>query len=217
MIEEEKKATLLLVHNERIQDKKNMWYLDNGACNHMCVDKDKFMELDETIIGNVTFADHLKVAIKGKGMILIKLKNKSHQFIGDVYYIPTVKSNILNLGQLLEKGYEIKMKDCTLTLLDTKGDMIAKVVMIKNKMFLLNIETDLPKLLNACVKDETWLWHMRLGHVNFDSLKMMTQKEMLKGLQSIIHQNQLCEGCLVGKQFCKSFLKKSTSRANQPL
>jgi hypothetical protein len=58
---------------------------------------------------------------------------------------------------------------------------------------------------------------MRLGHASFDSLKMMAQKEMLKGLPSIIHPNQLCEGCLVGKQFCKSFSKESTSIANQPL
>jgi len=68
-------------------------------------------------------------------------------------------STILSLRQLLEKGYEIKMKDHNLTLLDTHGTIIAKVTMTKNRMFLLNIET--------C------LWHMRLGHVNFDSLKMM--------------------------------------------
>jgi hypothetical protein len=59
-----------------------------------------------------------------------------------------VKSNILSLGQLLEKGYEIKMKDRTLTLLDTKEYMIAKVVMTKNKMFLPNIEMNVPKSLN---------------------------------------------------------------------
>ena len=53
-------------------------------------------------------------------MILIKLKDESHQLISDVYYIPTMKSNILSLGQLLEKGYEIKMKNRSLTLLDTK-------------------------------------------------------------------------------------------------
>jgi hypothetical protein len=40
---------------------------------------------------------------------------------------------------------------------------------------------------------------------------------MLKALLSIIHPNQLCEGCLMGKQFHKSFSKESTSRANQPL
>jgi hypothetical protein len=64
------------------------------------------------------------------------------------------------------------------------------------------------------VKDETWLWHMRLGYASFDNLKMMTQKEMLKGLSSIEHPNQLCEEYLAGKQFCKSFPKESTSRAS---
>ena len=97
----------------------------------MCGDKDKFMELDKTIRCSVTFTNHSKVVIKGKYVILIRLKDESHQFIGDVYYIPTVKSNILSLWQLFEKGYEIKMKYHTLTLLDTKGAMIAKVTMIK--------------------------------------------------------------------------------------
>jgi len=96
MIEKEKEITLL-VHNKRMQDKENMWYLDNEASNHMCGDKNKFIELDETIRGNVTFADHSKVSIKGKGTILIKLKDESYQLIDDVYYIPIVKSKILSL------------------------------------------------------------------------------------------------------------------------
>jgi hypothetical protein len=48
------------------------------------------------------------------------------------------------------------MKDHTLILLDTYETMIAKVTMIKNKTFLLNIETDVPECLKACVKYETW-------------------------------------------------------------
>jgi len=65
------------------------------------------------------------------------------------------------------------MKNRILTLFDNHGAMIAKVTMGKNKMFLLNIETNMPKCLKVCVKDEIWLWHMRLGHVNFYSMKMM--------------------------------------------
>jgi hypothetical protein len=61
-----------------MQDKENMWYLDNEAINHICGDKNKFIELDEAIRGNVTFTNHSKFSIKGKCMILIKLKDKSH-------------------------------------------------------------------------------------------------------------------------------------------
>jgi len=149
------------MNDERMQNKEKIWYLDIRANNHIYRNKDKFMEFDEVIRCNATFTDHSKVFMKGKCLILIKLKDGSHQFIGDVYYIPTVKNNILSLGQLLEKRYDIKMKDHTLTLLDTKGAMIAKVVMKKNRIFLLNIETGMPKCigegLDLALAYETWI------------------------------------------------------------
>jgi hypothetical protein len=86
---------------------------------------------------------------------LIKLKDGSRQFINDVYYILIMKRNILSSWQLLEKGYEIKMKDHTLTLLYIKEVMIAKVSMTKNWIFLLNIEMNVSKYLITYVKDET--------------------------------------------------------------
>ena len=39
------------------------------------------------------------------------------------------------------------MKDHTLTLLATKENMITKVAITKNRKFLLNIETDVPKCM----------------------------------------------------------------------
>ena len=150
-----------------------MLYVDNKANNDMYGDKDKFMDLDESIKGNIIFVYHSKVFIKEKGMILIQMKDSNHQFIGDVHYISTIKCNILSLRQLMDKGYEIKMKDRILTLLDTHRTMIAKVTMTKNMMFFLHMEINMSKCLKTCVKYQTWLWHIKLKQVNFDSLKMM--------------------------------------------
>ena len=53
--------------------------------------------------------------------------------------------------------------------------------------------------------------------MNFGGLKLLAQKEMVKGLPPIDQSDQLCEGCLVGKQFRKSFPKESFTRASEPL
>ena len=81
----------------------------------MCGFKNMVVELNELESGHVTFGDASKIQIKGKGKILICLKNGRHQFILNVYFISNMKNNILSLGQLLEKCYDIRMKNRSLS------------------------------------------------------------------------------------------------------
>ena len=55
-----------------------------------------------------------------------------HQFISNVYYVPNMKSNILSLGKLLEKGSDIRLKDNNLSIRDNGSNLIAKVPMQRN-------------------------------------------------------------------------------------
>ena len=158
------------------KNEENSWYLEYGASNHMCGDKLKFVSIDENVQDNVYFGDSSKIQICGKGTILISSRNRSHRLIHDVYYVPKLKSNILSLGQLLEKGYEVNMKNCYLWLRDQSGNLIAKVYMSKNRMFLLNLKTIKVKCLKVDVRDEAWCWHMRFGHLNFGVLKLLGDK-----------------------------------------
>ncbi|KAL4319319.1 hypothetical protein GQ457_18G013050 [Hibiscus cannabinus] len=188
----EEPTLLLALKNEENNDASTC-YLDNGASNHMCGDKVAFVKFDEKVKGNVSFGDSSKVQIQGKGTILISLKDDSHSLITDVYYVPKLKSNILSLGQLLEKGYEIHMKDRCLWLRNQYANLIAKVSMSKNRMFVLNLKTINAKCLKASVENEAWCWHMRFGHLNFGALKMLGEKK----IPTISHPNQLCEACLL--------------------
>ncbi|KAH9681844.1 hypothetical protein KPL71_027113 [Citrus sinensis] len=210
-------GTLLLARNDTSGGQENTWYLDTGASNHMSGNINMFVQLSESVNDSVAFGDDSKVPVKGRGNILFRAKDGSHQIISNVYYVPNMKSNILSLGQLLEKGYDIHLKDYSLFLRDDKGNLITKVRMSKNRMFPLNIQNDVAKCLKACHKDQSWTWHLRYGHLNFGGLELLSKKNMVKGLPYINHPDQLCEGCLLGKQFRKSFPKESNSRAQKPL
>lgn len=61
------------------------------------------MDLNEKENGHVSFDDASKINVYGKRNILIQTKNDSHQLILNVYCVRDMKTNILSLGELLEK------------------------------------------------------------------------------------------------------------------
>lgn len=77
----------------------NVWYLDNGASNHMTGDRRYFRHLDDTITGKVKFGDDSRIYIKGKGSIDFIDRNGEPRTMTEVYYIPDLRSNIISLGQ----------------------------------------------------------------------------------------------------------------------
>lgn len=89
---------------ETSQDKSNVWYLDNGASNHMTGNQNYFQSINEKITGKVRFGDDSRIDIKGKGSIMFHTKTGGKKIISDVYFIPDLRSNIISLGQCTESG-----------------------------------------------------------------------------------------------------------------
>nr|KYP38812.1 Retrovirus-related Pol polyprotein from transposon TNT 1-94 [Cajanus cajan] len=94
----------------------SVWYLDTGASNHMCGEESFFNELIKVKAGFVSFGDDSKVAVKGRGTIKFMQKDGRVGEIRNVYYVPELKNNILSMGQMMEKGNSVLMKDRVLYL-----------------------------------------------------------------------------------------------------
>jgi hypothetical protein len=66
--------------------------------------------------------------------------------------------------------------------------------------------------------DESWLWHKRLGHLNFDQLIKLKKLEAVKYLSRISKpQDSMCKPCQVGKQNRTQFKSKSFTSIEKPL
>ncbi|XP_020260266.1 uncharacterized protein LOC109836694 [Asparagus officinalis] len=179
LLNEEKVMPDLLTAGEAHVD-NNTWYLDNGASNHMTGHRDKFKELDENIKGTVKFGDGSAVEIKGKGSILFQCNNGDQRLLPEVYYIPSLKSNIISLGQMTEDGSKVVIADEYLRVFDRNGALLMRVTRSTNRLYRIELKTCKPACLMANINDPAWLWHARLGHVNFFTLKMMTEKQFLR-------------------------------------
>ncbi|GLJ45784.1 hypothetical protein SUGI_0963520 [Cryptomeria japonica] len=88
-------------------EEKDEWVIDSGCSHHMTIDKGKFPSLQEFDGGLVRFGDDKACMIKGKGTISLDGKNNTD----NVYYVEGLKHNLLSVGQLVDKGFQLQFKD----------------------------------------------------------------------------------------------------------
>lgn len=202
---------------ENKQSESNVWYLDNGASNHMTDQKSKFTELDETVAGQVRFGDGSTVNIKGRGNVTFMCKNGEERTLQEVYYIPSLCNNIISLGQLSEVGNKVVLNGVFLWVYDEQGKLLMKVRRSGNRLYKLIIENREPKCLLAKSDETSWLWHSRLGHVNFPAMILMSKHKLVKELPTITQPKEICTGCLMSKQTRKPFPSQTSYRAKKAI
>src|SRR5579859_788977 len=210
---DEPRARVLL--GEVGDDQEQRWYLDSGASNHMTGCRTAFSDFDENKTGSVKFGDGSRVTIRGQGTVLFRCKNGEQRALTDVYFIPQLRSSIVSLGQLDERGSKVLIKDGVLRIQDRERRLLAKVTRSRNRLYLLDLKVEQPVCLAAQGGQEAWLWHARFGHLSFEALGRLG--EMVRGLPHIDHVGELCDSCLVGKQRRSAFPKAAKYRAKEKL
>jgi len=118
-----------------------------GCCNHMTGNKCLFSNLNENFRENVKLGNNSSIRVMGKGNVQV-LMNRKKENIGDVFYVPELKSNLISIGQLQEADYAIVIQKGSCHIYDSEKELIVEVKMSGNGMF---------PLLNEVVKDQPCL------------------------------------------------------------
>lgn len=155
---------LLMVTRNSENDNSSSWYLNTGCSNHMIGRRDWLIDFDANVKNKVRFVDNRTILAKGIGKVMIRRKDGKSAFMNDVLYVPTMKTNLPSLGQLLEKGFSKEMKQNYNEIFDYKHKLVLKAPLSKNRTFRVNlsaVEVQCFSTTNA--EEEKWLWHCYLA------------------------------------------------------
>ncbi|CAM8928657.1 unnamed protein product [Rhodiola kirilowii] len=191
------------------------WWLDTGATHHICSDKNAFSELKLTESGEKVYMGNSATSeVKGKGSVNLKMTSGKELKLTNVSYVPDIRKNLVSGAVLDAHGFKIVFESQKVVL--SKNGMYVGRGYVKDGMWKLNviaIKTINKESSSAYLLESSNLWHGRLGHVNYDSIRNLMKLDCIPKLQ--IDSEHKCEICVEAKLTRTSF--HSIERDTEPL
>ena len=197
---------------------KQVWYADSGATEHMTEHRDWFSTFKPIPQGTwaVTVADDRNIWVQGVGDINITrtVDGVSKEgVLKKVLYIPDLRRNLFSIGLASKAGLSFQTHGdrCALYHNFGKGPKVMEGVQI-GTLYKLSI-TPVPSspvhqtsstalTVSSRSTTDITLWHNRMGHVNTQVIKKMSDNNSLQDFTISLTNDQLpvCKGCALGKQ-----------------
>ncbi|GKA65459.1 retrovirus-related pol polyprotein from transposon TNT 1-94 [Tanacetum coccineum] len=192
------------------------WWIDIGATRHVCDDKSMFHSFravdngKKLYIGNSATTD-----IKGEGDVVLKMTSEKELKLTNVLYILEIRKNLVS-GWLLNKFVFCLVFESDKFVL-SKNQMYVGKGYAMNGMFKLNVmvvKNEINKMnSSAYLIGSSNVWHARLGHVNFNSMRRLIKFNSIPNCH--INSKFKYETCVKAKLTRTSF--KSVKRKTEPL
>ena len=147
----------------------------------MTRDKRRFEKLEQHEGGSVKFGNNDGAKIIGRGIVKINdRKSKSEE----VLFVIRLKHSLLSVSQICDRGHDVIFKKygCEIRRANS-GRLVAVGTRTSRNLYTLTETSNGSCLLGK--EDEDWLWHKRLGHINFDNLVKICSKGAIRDIPSI--------------------------------
>lgn len=164
----------------------------------MCPHRDWFYTYKPYDGGIVLMGNDVSCKTIGIGSVRIKMFDGMVRTLTEVRHVLDLKKKLISLGELDSTGCKFIGQGGVLKV--SKGAMIVmKAEKVGNLYKLLgNTVTGGAVVITKEAIDSTLLWHMRLGHMSEQGLKVLIDRKSIKDLKSC--SLNLCEHCIYGKQ-----------------
>lgn len=191
----------------------DVWLLDSGATWHMTSRREWFHKYEPISGGSVHMGDDHALEIAGIGTVKIKMFDGTVRTIQEVRHVKGLRKNLLSVGQLDDLGCKTHVENGIMKIV--RGALVVmKAEKLAANLFMLKGET--LQEADACVastskgEESTMMWHLKLGHMSEQGLKILSGRKLLPGLKSV--NLPFCEHCVTSKHHRLKF-SSSTARS----
>ncbi|GKF49187.1 retrovirus-related pol polyprotein from transposon TNT 1-94, partial [Tanacetum coccineum] len=131
-----------------------------------------------------------------------------------VYSVEGLNHNLFFIGQFCDADLEVAFRKSTCYIRDLKGNDLLTGSCGTDLYSITLQDTPTPDpicLMAKATSSQTWLWHRRLSHLNFDTINLLLKNNIVNGLLKLkFVKDHLCSSCELGKAKRKSFHTKTT-------
>ncbi|GKC65414.1 retrovirus-related pol polyprotein from transposon TNT 1-94 [Tanacetum coccineum] len=134
----------------------------------------------EKYLGTVRFGNDQFAPILGYGEFV-----QGNIMIKRVYYIKGLNYNLFSVGQFGDADLEAAFRKTTCFVRDLQGNNLLTGTRGSNLYIISLQETSSPTpicFMEKASPTQAWLWHRRLSHLNFDTINLLSKKDIVNGL-----------------------------------
>nr|GEU79179.1 hypothetical protein [Tanacetum cinerariifolium] len=159
-------------------------YWDSGCYRHMTSNISYLSEYEPFNEGCVSFG-HERGNITGKGSI----KTGKLEF-ENIYFVEELKYNMFSVSQICDNKNSVMFTDTECLVLGKDFKLVDDKHMLlitprQQNMYTIDLKNVVPPknltcLIAKALVDESMLWHRRLGHLNFKTMKKLVRSNLVK-------------------------------------
>ncbi|KAL8146548.1 hypothetical protein AgCh_004323 [Apium graveolens] len=197
-------------------NRKNILVLDSGCSGHMTGNKALLSDFVEKAGPSVSYGDGNIGKTLGYGNI-----NLGNVIIKEVALVLGLKHNLLSISQICDRGYHVDFfeEHCEIVS-KSKGKVVLKGYR-RGNIYEAKLSTSTDGsaicLMSRASIEESWNWHKKLSHLNFNNINELVKKDLVRGLpKTVFALDGLCDSCQKAKQIKSSFKSKTESSILEP-
>ncbi|KAL8115343.1 hypothetical protein AgCh_021991 [Apium graveolens] len=152
-------------------------------------------EFKEKACPSVSYGDGNLGKILGYGNI--KLGNV---IIKNIALVAGLKHNLISVSQICDRGFHVDFYEEHYDIVNNSNGKVAMIGYRYRNLYEARVSTNTDGsaicLLSRPTMEDSWNWHMRLFHLNFNNINELVKKDLVKGLpNAMFTPDGLCDSC----------------------